>query len=188
MAVDVTVMGAGIFGLSCAWECVLRGASVRVVDPNGPGAGSSGGVLGALAPHTPERWENKKEFQLQSLLSAGKFWSDVAAASGQNPGYARTGRILPIMDERTLELAHTRTLDAKKLWRGHAEWRVIPNVQYWSIKSPTGQFVFDTLTAKIRPRHAISAWANALAIWIWKIWLWTLSATSTPRCDFAALD
>ena len=31
--VDVTVRGAGIFGLSVAWACALRGASVRVVDP-----------------------------------------------------------------------------------------------------------------------------------------------------------
>ena len=47
--VDVTVRGAGIFGLSVAWACVLRGASVRVVDPAGPAAGASGGIVGALA-------------------------------------------------------------------------------------------------------------------------------------------
>ncbi len=33
--IDITVRGAGIFGLSVAWACVMRGASVRVVDPFG---------------------------------------------------------------------------------------------------------------------------------------------------------
>ncbi|HIF77741.1 MAG TPA: FAD-binding oxidoreductase, partial [Sulfitobacter sp.] len=62
--VDVTVRGAGIFGLSVAWACALRGASVQVVDPAGPAAGASGGIVGALAPHVPENWNAKKAFQL----------------------------------------------------------------------------------------------------------------------------
>ncbi|WP_412509844.1 FAD-dependent oxidoreductase, partial [Roseovarius sp. SYSU LYC5161] len=60
---DITVMGAGIFGLSCAWCCLKRGARVRVIDPGGPGAGASGGIVGALAPHVPENWNDKKAFQ-----------------------------------------------------------------------------------------------------------------------------
>ncbi|MDP5364989.1 MAG: FAD-dependent oxidoreductase, partial [Paracoccaceae bacterium] len=63
---DVTVLGAGIFGLSVAWACVQRGARVRVIDPHGPGAGSSGGIVGALAPHVPEQWNDKKAFQFDS--------------------------------------------------------------------------------------------------------------------------
>ena len=56
---EVTVMGAGIFGLSVAWECLRRGARVQVIDPGGPGAGASGGVVGALAPPVPENWNHK---------------------------------------------------------------------------------------------------------------------------------
>ena len=47
----MTVRGAGIFGLAIAWTCARRGAAVRVIDPGGPGAGASGGLVGALAPH-----------------------------------------------------------------------------------------------------------------------------------------
>ena len=83
---DVTVLGAGIFGLSVAWACVQKGALVRVVDPYGPGAGSSGGVVGALAPHVPENWNEKKAFQLDSLLMAADFWAGVEAASGLSAG------------------------------------------------------------------------------------------------------
>ena len=67
--------GAGIFGLSVAWACLKRGARVRVVDPGGPGTGSSGGLVGALAPHVPENWNPKKAFQLDSLLMADGFWA-----------------------------------------------------------------------------------------------------------------
>ena len=45
---EITIRGAGIFGLSVAWACVQRGAVVQVIDPNGPAAGSSGGIVGAL--------------------------------------------------------------------------------------------------------------------------------------------
>ena len=58
---DVTIRGAGIFGLSIAWECARRGAKVTVVDPQGVAAGSSGGIVGALAPHVPENWNSKKD-------------------------------------------------------------------------------------------------------------------------------
>ncbi len=92
---DVTVYGAGIFGLSVAWSCAKRGAKVRVIDPNGPGAGSSGGLVGALAPHVPERWNAKKAFQFDSLIMAEAYWAEVEAVSGKSPGYARSGRLQP---------------------------------------------------------------------------------------------
>ena len=31
-------------------------ANHQVIDPAGPGAGASGGVVGALAPHAPDKW------------------------------------------------------------------------------------------------------------------------------------
>ena len=66
--VDLTIRGGGIFGLSVAWEAALRGAGVRVVESAHIGAGASGGLVGALTPHTPEGWNPVKALQLQSLL------------------------------------------------------------------------------------------------------------------------
>ena len=91
--VDVTVRGAGIFGLSIAWTCARRGAKVQIIDPFGPGAGSSGGLVGALAPHVPENWNAKKAFQFDSLIMAEPFWNQVESTGGVSPGYARAPAI-----------------------------------------------------------------------------------------------
>ena len=105
---DITVMGAGIFGLATAWACARRGAHVRVIDPHGPAAGASGGLVGALAPHVPENWNAKKAFQLESLLMADDFWAGVEAAGGVPAGYARLGRLQPVADAAALALARER--------------------------------------------------------------------------------
>jgi glycine oxidase len=161
---DVTVLGAGIFGLSIAWACTQKGAAVRVIDPYGPGAGSSGGIVGALAPHVPENWNDKKAFQLDSLLMAADFWNGVEAASGMTTGYARSGRLQPIADAAGLDLARARALSAASLWQGLAKWEVVraDSLDGWKPDSPSGWLIRDTLTARLHPRKACAALVAAL--------------------------
>ncbi|WP_421905191.1 NAD(P)/FAD-dependent oxidoreductase [Mameliella sp.] len=165
-SVEVTVRGAGIFGLSVAWACALRGAKVRVVDPYGPGAGSSGGIVGALAPHVPENWNEKKAFQLDSLLMAEGYWARVEATGGVSPGYARTGRLQPLPDEAAIALARTRARGAEALWQGRAIWEVIPaeGLSGLSPLTPSGMLIRDTLTARMYPRRACTALVAALEV------------------------
>lgn len=117
---DVVIIGAGIFGLSVAWSCIKRGMSVTIVEKDTVGAGASGGVVGALSPNVPENWSPKKQFQLDSLLSAEAHWTEVDEASGMSSGYGRLGRIIPITNARGLEHAEIRVEDAKSLWDGKA--------------------------------------------------------------------
>lgn len=163
---DVTVRGAGIFGLSIAWACARRGARVQVVDPYGAGAGSSGGLVGALAPHVPENWNPKKQFQLESLLMASNFWAGVEATGGVSAGYGRTGRLQPINDQRTLDLARSREVTARDLWKDHADWRVVEaaSLSPWVPPSATGFVIHDTLSARMHPRRACAALVSALAV------------------------
>jgi glycine/D-amino acid oxidase-like deaminating enzyme len=162
--VDVTVIGAGIFGLSVAYACAKRGARVRLFDDTGIGAGSSGGLVGALAPHTPERWDDKKEFQYQSLVMAKAHWREVDHLSGVASGYAQIGRLHPILSERALGLSYERQKEAPEMWRGVAEWRVVERSAYgaWAPDSPTGYLVHDTLSARMQPRGAAGSLAGAL--------------------------
>ena len=160
---DVTVRGAGIFGLSIAWECLRRGARVQVVDPSGPGAGASGGPVGAMAPHVPENWNAKKAFQRDSLLTAEAFWREVAEAGGRDPGYGRTGRVQPLADEAAVALARSRAETARELWLGRASWRVRQRSDDWDPPSASGWLVEDTLSARIAPARAVEALVAAIA-------------------------
>ncbi len=160
---DVTVMGAGVFGLSVAYACAQKGAFVRVIDPNGVASGASGGVVGALAPHVPENWNEKKAFQFDSLVMAADFWAGVAALTGADVGYVRSGRLQPLADARAVDLARRRARTAAELWQGQAVWEVVKaGDATWMPPSPTGLVVHDTLSALIHPRRATRALADAV--------------------------
>ncbi|WP_431298229.1 NAD(P)/FAD-dependent oxidoreductase [Tabrizicola sp. BL-A-41-H6] len=162
VTVDVTVRGAGIFGLSIAFACARRGARVRVIDPGGVGAGSSGGLVGALAPHVPEAWNGKKQFQLESLLMAEAWWGEVGEVSGLPTGYLRSGRLQPLADARAVEVARAREVTAAALWGDAAVWRVEAAPEGWGPVSATGLVVRDTLTARLSPRMGLAALAGAV--------------------------
>jgi glycine/D-amino acid oxidase-like deaminating enzyme len=160
---DLTVMGGGILGLCCAWEAVQRGAKVRLIEAARIGDGSSGGVVGALAPHVPENWNDKKAFQLDSLLMAEAFWGGVAQASGLPTGYARLGRLQPLDTTDAVARARERGAEAQTLWQGQAVWQVVPATgTAWEPVSPTGVLVHDTLSARLHPRLAAAALVAAI--------------------------
>ncbi len=160
---DLTVRGGGIFGLSIAWACARRGARVRVIEVAEIGAGASGGIVGALAPHVPEAWNDKKAFQLDSLFLAEAWWAAVASRGGEDPGYARHGRLQPLADEAAVAQARSRAEGAARLWQDRADWRVIPaSGGTWEPPSPSGWMVQDSLSARIHPRRALAALNAAL--------------------------
>jgi len=160
---DVTVRGAGIFGLSIAYEAAKRGAKVQVIETVAIGAGSSGGLVGALTPHVPDSWNAKKAFQFESLLMAQAFWDGVAQAGGADTGYARLGRLQPIESSAGVELARARVAGAAQNWGDHAVWEIRQATgAAWEPVSPSGYLVFDNLSARLHPRRAGAALAAAI--------------------------
>ncbi len=161
--VEIEVFGAGIFGLTIAYSCAKRGAKVRVLEKRELGQGSSAGVVGAMAPHTPDNWNDKKQFQFESLIASESYWAEIDALSGLSSGYGRTGRLTVAEDQRVLDLAFEREATAARFWRGKAEWRVIKSGSYpgWEPASPTGHLIHDTLTARMSPRAASKSIATA---------------------------
>lgn len=160
---DVIIVGAGIFGLSCAYACARRNLSVLVLDAGEIGGGASGGIVGALAPYTPDQWHVKKQYQLDALISAEKHWATVDKLSGISSGYGRIGRLSPIMDERTLKLAHLRHEEAKTLWGGF-EWNVVDDHPLLAPNAAPFGLINDTLSARIYPSKACASLARACAL------------------------
>ncbi|TNC74825.1 NAD(P)/FAD-dependent oxidoreductase [Rubellimicrobium roseum] len=160
--IDVTVRGAGVLGLAVAFSCAERGARVRVIDPGGVGAGASGGLVGALSPHAPEGWDEGKALQLESLRMQEGFWARVREAGGGDAGFARTGRLMPVADEKGAEVARRRGEAARELWGGAGAWEVVPAPEDWRPVAPLGLVVRDTLAARVAPRRGLAALVAAV--------------------------
>ncbi len=161
---DVTVMGGGIFGLAVGYCCALRGARVQLIERRQIGWGASGGQVGALAPHVPDRWNEKKQFQFESLVLARRFWPEVEARTGRSTGYGRIGRLQPLPDIAAVERARDRAMDARRHWGDAAQWRLRPVAELgvWCPPSASGWILADDLSARIDPARATHALAAAL--------------------------
>lgn len=162
--VEVAVVGAGVFGLACAWACLRRGLSVVVLEAEAPGTGASGGVVGALSPFSPRGWSAGKAFQLAALRDAEAGWAEIAAAGGVDPGYARPGRIMPLSSREARARAEVQAEAARDAWGAAAAWRIEDEFPDWldPAAAPCGVAV-ETLSARLDPRRAVAALAAAVA-------------------------
>jgi glycine oxidase len=84
---DVIVVGAGLIGLSIAFELAERGAVVRVYDRGEPGRAASWAGAGMLAPHT-------EDVEDEALLTLG------VTSLAQYPGYIERIRRASSLDPR----------------------------------------------------------------------------------------
>jgi glycine oxidase len=163
---DVIVVGGGIFGLNCAYAAARDGLYVCVLEAESPGAGASGGIVGALSPHQPLGWSPKKQIQLDALILADSFWADVGLAGGLHPGYARTGRYLPIGTPRALEKMAAQRDAAREAWPEAFCWQIVPPGELPSWLDPAAfplGAVFESLSARLHPRRALAALTAAIA-------------------------
>jgi sarcosine oxidase subunit beta len=96
---DVVVVGAGVIGLSIAFHLRERGASVRVVDRTGIGAGASGLQPGGVR----QQWGTPMNCLL--VQESLRFYADVVERLDMrvDPGFRRCGYLFLAHSERTLE-------------------------------------------------------------------------------------
>jgi glycine oxidase len=97
--VNVTVIGAGVIGLSIGYELVTRGATVRIVDARGAGQGATWASAGILAPYIEAQSDALLEISLSSLHLYDRFIERVAADAEQSIEYRRTGTLQVARDE-----------------------------------------------------------------------------------------
>jgi glycine oxidase len=98
-APKVVIVGGGVIGLSIAWRCAQRGFDVSLIDP-APGAGASWVAAGMLAP-VAEAYQGEEALTALALESARRwpgFASELAGATGLDPGYTRHGTLMVARD------------------------------------------------------------------------------------------
>ena len=161
---NVIVVGAGVMGLWTAWAALDAGLTVRILERDRVGAGASGGVVGALAPHMPDRWNAKKAFQLKALLELPEALARVEAVSGLSTGYGAIGRLQPVRG-RGMDRVAERVAGADRHWAGAASMALLPPdaVAGWA-SDDVDCWLHDTLTARLHPALTCAALAAAIRV------------------------
>ncbi|MGO8071943.1 NAD(P)/FAD-dependent oxidoreductase [Rhizobium leguminosarum] len=159
---ELLIVGGGIMGLWAAVHAEHRGIRTFVADAGSLGGGASGGLLGALMPHMPDRWSAKKQFQFDALVSLEAEIAALEAETGLSACYNRSGRLIPLPKPHLNKIALGHSKDAEHHWRSgdrRFQWHVLdrPPVDGW-IEAPAGEsgFVHDTLAARVAPRSLIA--------------------------------
>ncbi|MCG6858326.1 MAG: FAD-binding oxidoreductase [Salaquimonas sp.] len=161
---DVLIIGAGVFGLWAARHAISAGRNVLVVDRGQVGGGASGGFLGALMPHMPDRWNAKIQFQFEALASLPEAVAALEEDTGMDCDYRRCGRLMPIRAESSIAEIERRIVGARENWgeRFRLE-RIAPPLadrapENWlnEAKAPAGA-QHDDLSARLDPRAYLAA-------------------------------
>lgn len=146
-------------GLWAAVKAERLGIETLLVDAATLGSGASGGLLGALMPHMPDRWSDKKQFQFDALIDLESEIAQVERATGLSAGYRRCGRIIPLPKQHLRAIAERHQKDAGQNWKTpdrQFHWHVADDPacgDAW-VDRATGEagFVLDTLAGRVSPR------------------------------------
>jgi glycine/D-amino acid oxidase-like deaminating enzyme len=164
---EVLIVGGGIMGLWAAVMAGRAGIETRLLERRQIGAGASGGLLGALMPHTPDRWNAKKQFQFDALVSLEGEIAALEATTGLSAGYRRCGRLIPLGKPHLRDIAFGHEQDAARHWiagERRFHWHVRDaDAGDWPVAdaAPFG-LVHDTLAARVAPRRLLKALRAAL--------------------------
>ncbi|WP_053998796.1 NAD(P)/FAD-dependent oxidoreductase [Ahrensia marina] len=156
---DIAIIGGGIVGLWTAYYAGLSGQSVLLINKEELGRGASYGLLGALMPHQPINWNDKKQFQLDGLTTLPDQIANLQMRSEVDCGYFRCGRTMPIANEEKRKQSATWARGAKEHWVSPFDWSVQDKNPAEGWLSDTGSHGYNTddLSARINPRGIIKA-------------------------------
>ncbi len=162
-SVDLLVAGGGVFGLWVARRAAEAGLSAVVVEPRRVGWGASGGLLGALTAHTPDRWSLKKQFQFDALAALEAEAATLEAETGMPTGYRRAGRVMPVRSAAFDAQIGARSAGAAERWRAaDRRWRYEvrrdgAQAGWLEPDAAARGYVWDDFAARLAPRAYLAA-------------------------------
>jgi glycine oxidase len=115
-AQDVIVVGAGVIGLSIAWQQARLGNPVHVVDRATSGAGASGVPWGALWPTAATKNGLGHRLHRESLWQFEAFVRELEEASGLSIGFNRPGRLELLSNDSRRQAAIRESQAAQQYW------------------------------------------------------------------------
>jgi glycine oxidase len=160
---DLVIIGGGIMGLWAALKAERRGVDTILIDGDRPGSGASGGLLGALMAHMPDRWNEKKQLQFDGLLSLEAEIAELEAETGLSAGYRRCGRLIPLPKPHLRPIAERHSQEAETNWSQQGrrfEWSVVEESPFddWpSQRFTDAGLVLDRFAGRVSPRALIAA-------------------------------
>ncbi|MEM9575238.1 MAG: FAD-binding oxidoreductase, partial [Pseudomonadota bacterium] len=156
---DIAIVGAGIVGLWTAHYAAQSGANIVLIDQNKLGSGASNGLLGALMPHQPINWNDKKQFQFDGLTTLPEEIAKLEKRTGIGSGYFRCGRIMPIAHPEKRRQSKSWAQGAKEHWSSSFDWRVEDEnpAEHWLSDIGPHGYNIDTLSARVNPRALVRA-------------------------------
>jgi glycine oxidase len=143
---DVIVIGAGLIGLTIAFELAERGAGVSIYDRGEPGRGASWAGAGMLAPYTEGlRKEPLLALCASSLQQYPAFVGRVIAASALDPHLRLEGVIHAAFDSGEFERLRRH---ASALKKGRVSCRILDrdallSAEPWLGATAVGGLVID---------------------------------------------
>lgn len=163
MDTDVLIAGAGVFGLTIARALRRRGREVLVAERDRVGAGASATPLGVLAPHSPDRWNEKKAQQFQALSTMGSYVAELEQETGLPAGYRQAGRLIPLSTAEYRAIWQARCEDARRNWQGRASLSIVVPDERWLARehAPFGAALCG-LSADLDSRAYLRALAESI--------------------------
>ncbi|MBB5276615.1 glycine oxidase [Rhizobium rosettiformans] len=166
---ELVIVGGGIMGLWAALKADRRGIDTILIDGAGIASGASGGLLGALMAHMPDRWNEKKQLQFEGLLTLEAEIAAVEAESGLSTGYRRCGRLIPLPKPHLRPLAERHSDEAQTNWDQSGrrfDWSVTdesPFTDWPSRQFSEAGIVLDSFAGRVSPRGLMASIRQLLA-------------------------
>jgi D-hydroxyproline dehydrogenase subunit beta len=102
-AYDVAVIGAGIIGASCAWECTRAGLRVVVFESGEPGGGTTAINMGQILV------EDGSEPEFVLTKYSAELWNELAPSLPSAAEFHRLGTIWVAADEKEMQAVERRS-------------------------------------------------------------------------------